>query len=63
MEALTAKITPRLLHELDHLIEDGWYASRSEAIRDAIRTLVESKRYSRMKKAVMEDIEWGLRGE
>ena len=63
METLTAKVTPRLLHELDYLIEDGWYASRSEAVRAAIRTLVESKRYSRTKAAIREDIEWGLHEE
>lgn len=63
METLTAKVTPRLMHELDHLIEDGWYASRSEAVRAAIRTLIESTRYSLMKTAVQEDVEWGLHGE
>ena len=62
METLTAKITPRLLSELDYLIEDGWYASRSEAVRDAIRKLVDGRLVMKTKKAVQEDIEWGLHG-
>jgi len=60
METVTAKITPKLIHELDHLIEEGWYANRSEAIRDAVRDLIERKRYLKMKRAVEEDIKWGL---
>ncbi|MBW1784901.1 MAG: ribbon-helix-helix protein, CopG family [Deltaproteobacteria bacterium] len=63
MQTLTAKITPRLLNELDRLIKVRWYSNRSEAIRDAIRTLVENKRHALLEKAVREDIEWGLGGE
>ena len=48
--------------ELDILIEDGWYTSRSEAVRDAIRKLIENRTFSKMRKAVQEDIEWGLNG-
>jgi len=63
MKTLTAKVTPRLIHELDHLIEDGWYTSRSEAVRDAIRKLVDNRMYSKMRKAIEDDIEWGLHGK
>ena len=63
MQTLTAKVTPRLLNELDHLIEDVWYTSRSEAIRDAIRKLIENKTHSKMMRAVEEDINWGLHGK
>ncbi len=63
MENITIKITPRLTHELDDLIKKGWYANRSEAIRDAIRRLVEVKRYRQMKSAIEEDIQWGLHGK
>ena len=63
METLTAKVTPKLLNELDHLIEDGWYTSRSEAIRDAIRKLIDNKVHAKMIRAVEEDIHWGLHGK
>ena len=60
MENMTVKITPRLINELDNLIQEGWYSSRSEAIRDAVRELVDKRRYAKMRKAVEEDIKWGL---
>ena len=63
METVTAKITSKLILELDHLIEEGWYANRSEAIRDAVRDLIERKRYLKMKRAVEEDVKWGLYGK
>jgi putative addiction module CopG family antidote len=63
MEAMTIKITHRLMQEIDSLIEEGWYSSRSEAVRDAVRELVERRRYQDLKKAVESDIEWGLYGE
>ena len=63
MENVNAKITPKLIAEIDNLVKEGWYASRSEAIRDAIRILVEKKKYSKMRIAMEEDINWGLNNE
>jgi len=63
MENMTVKITPKLISEIDNLIQEGWYASRSEAIRDAVRELVDKRRYAKMRKAVEEDIKWGLNGK
>ena len=60
LETVTAKLTPRLASEIDALVEEGWYANRSEAIRDAVRNLVENKNLARLEKAVNEDIEWAL---
>lgn len=60
MDTVTAKLTPRLTQELDALIEAGWYANRSEALRDAVRDLVERKRLYRLERAAEQDIEWGL---
>lgn len=63
MENMTVKITPKLISELDNLIQEGWYSSRSEAIRDAVRELVDKRRYAKMRKGVEEDIKWGLHGK
>ncbi len=62
MESVPAKMTEKLIQELDRLVEEGWYTSRSEAIRDAVRELVERRRLNRLEAAIEEDIEWGLRG-
>ncbi|MFP4001899.1 MAG: ribbon-helix-helix domain-containing protein [Thermoplasmata archaeon] len=63
MKTLPAKVTPKLLEEIDDLVEEGWYSSRSEAVRDAIRQLVQRQKKERIEKAMEEDIEWGLYGE
>lgn len=63
METVTAKLTSRLTHEVDSLIEAGWYANRSEAIRDALRDFVERNRLRRLESAIEEDIAWGKERE
>lgn len=63
METVPAKMTKRLVMELDKLIEQGWYSNRSEAVRDAVRKLVEKKRLERLEEAIREDIKWGLYGD
>ena len=63
LETIAAKITSKLLTEMDELIKEGWYANRSEVIRDAIRNLIERKKLLRLETAVEEDVEWGLYGK
>jgi len=63
MKTLPAKVTSKLLEEIDDLVEEGWYSSRSEAVRDAIRQLVQRQKKEKIEKAMEEDIEWGLYGE
>ncbi|MBI4043925.1 MAG: hypothetical protein HY393_03930 [Candidatus Diapherotrites archaeon] len=61
METVPAKITPKLVQEMDDLVKDGWYASRSEVIRDGVRELVKKLRSERIMRAIKEDVEWGLK--
>lgn len=63
METIPAKITRRLVVEMDRLIDDGWYANRSEFIRDAIRDTIKKNKVERLEEAIKEDIEWGLHGK
>jgi len=63
MQTIPAKVTERLVMELDELVKQGWYASRSEAIRDAIRELVKKTKLDRLEQAIREDIRWGLYGD
>ncbi len=62
METIPAKITRRLEEEMDSYILEGWYANRSEMIRDALRRLMERLRLEKLESAMKEDVEWGLRG-
>ncbi len=62
MESVPAKMTKRLIEELHRMVDEGWYASRSEAIRDAVRRLAGRRKLDRLQSAIEEDIEWGLHG-
>ncbi|MCD4740015.1 ribbon-helix-helix domain-containing protein [archaeon] len=59
METVPAKLTPKLVNEL---VKEGWYSNRSEAVRDAVRELVEKMRLETLNDAIKKDIEWGLNG-
>jgi len=63
MEAVPAKITGRLLDEMDEIIEEGWYANRSEFIRDAVREMVHRLKAERLEAALKDDVKWGLYGQ
>ncbi len=63
MEAVPAKITPRILEEMDEIIHEGWYANRSEFIRDALREMIRKLKAQRLETAIKEDITWGLYGK
>ena len=63
MEAVPAKLTRRLVEEMDELVQEGWYANRSELIRDAVRNAIRRVHADRLEAALKEDVEWGLRGK
>lgn len=62
METVPAKITQKLENEMDLIIEEGWYANRSEFIRDAIREMVRKIKAERLETVIKEDVKWGLHG-
>jgi Arc/MetJ-type ribon-helix-helix transcriptional regulator len=63
METIQAKLTPKLLDEVEKLIKEGLYADRDEAIRDAIRRLIREIKYSVEEENLLKDAEWGLYGK
>jgi putative addiction module CopG family antidote len=63
MQTVPAKMTERLVMEAEELIKQGWYASKSELIRDAVRDLISKKKLEKLEKAITEDINWGLHGK
>ena len=63
METIPAKITKKLVLEIDELIKEGWYANRSDFIRDAIRQTIKKTKLERMEDSIKEDVEWGLHGK
>ncbi len=63
METIPAKVTKKLAEEMDELVEEGWYANRSEFIRDAIRDKLRTTKVALLEAAMKEDVEWGLYGK
>lgn len=45
LKVVTIKIPEELVEQLDKLVESGFFASRSEAIRLALRDLIERRKY------------------
>ncbi|CCC80944.1 ribbon-helix-helix domain-containing protein [Thermoproteus tenax] len=45
MALVTFRITAKMLEDLDALVKDGLYQNRSEAIRAAIKLLLEKHGY------------------
>lgn len=63
METVPAKLTKKLIFEADALIKEGWYANKSELIRDAVRELIKKLKAERLESAIKEDVLWGLHGK
>ncbi len=63
MQTVPAKLTVRIISEMENLIKEGWYANRSELIRDAIRELVKKLKLAQLESAINEDVQWGLYGK
>ena len=60
---MPAKLTEKLIYEADELIKEGWYANKSELIRDAVRELIRKLKAERLESAIKDDILWGLHGK
>lgn len=63
METVPAKLTKRIVDEMEAVIKQGWYANKSELIRDAIRDLIKKQKITQLESAIKEDVQWGLYGK
>ncbi len=63
METVPTKLTRRIVIEMEDIIKQGWYANKSELIRDAVRNLIKKQKIAQLESAIKEDIEWGLYGK
>ena len=63
METVPAKLTKKLVMEIEELIDEGWYANKSELIRNAVRDLISKTKAERLEVAIKEDVKWGLSGK
>jgi len=63
METVPTKLTEKLVHEVDEIVKEGWYANKSELIRDAVRELIRKIKAQRLETSIKEDVTWGLHGK
>ena len=63
METVPTKLTERLIQEVDEIVKEGWYANKSELIRDAVRGLIRKIKAQRLETSIKEDVIWGLHGK
>jgi len=63
METVPAKVTKKLVSEIDELVKEGWYANRSDFIRDAVREMIKKTKLEKLEDAIKKDVEWGLHGK
>ena len=59
---LQTEVPPRLLAEMQGLVDAGWFRSLDEVILDALRRFLDSHREDLMQGLLREDVEWGLHG-
>jgi len=63
METVPTKLTEKLILEMNAIVNEGWYANKSELIRDALREMIKKLKAERLASAIKEDITWGLYGK
>lgn len=61
-KAITARIPSELYHQLHRLVKEGWYRHDDDVIEEALRRFLSTHTPEEMEKAILEDVEWGLRG-
>ena len=62
VHVLETPVPPRLFDQLQQLVNDGWYGSIDEIVREALRRYLKTHGPELMERHLREDVEWGLRG-
>lgn len=62
MKEITIKVPDMLSHKMESLVESGWFLDINEIFLSAVRLYLETHSHELLEKFILEDIEWGLRG-
>lgn len=60
MKAITLDLPERLAADLDIAVQAGWFVDAQEAIREALRQYLDSRRLELQERQQLEDISWAL---
>ena len=59
-DSVPTKFPRRMVEEMNEIVNDGWYANRSELVRDAVRQKIREMKSEQLEDAIKEDVKWGL---
>jgi len=60
MPALSIEVPDKINIELDHLVKDGWFVSKSEVVRLALLEFIRRYQFALIEEFQREDIKWAL---
>jgi Arc/MetJ-type ribon-helix-helix transcriptional regulator len=60
---MAVELPQRLREQVRALVEQGWFSTEEQLVHEAVRRFVESHRPELMTRYVLDDVEWGLRGD
>ena len=61
MKSIQIELPEKLAHELDMLVQEGWFHSAEETIRFALLEFLRRHRLELLEQFQREDITWALR--
>ena len=61
MNAISLELPDQLTADVDKAVAAGWFADRQEAIREAIREFINSRRLDLQERQQLDDVAWALR--
>ena len=61
MKTIAVELPERVTHEIDVLVQNGWFADETEIIRMALWEFVHRNRFALMEQFQRADIAWALR--
>ena len=61
MKSIQIELPEKLAHELDMLVQQGWFRSEEEAIRFALLEFLRRHRLELLEQFQRDDIAWALR--
>jgi Arc/MetJ-type ribon-helix-helix transcriptional regulator len=61
MKSIQIELPEKLAHELDMLVQHGWFRSEEEAIRFALLEFLRRHRLELLEQFQRDDIAWALR--
>ena len=62
-QTIETHLPPRLLHEAEAFVQDGWFSDMDSLLTEVLRRYLESHQPSDAESFLREDVEWGLRGD